>query len=227
MTETLITHIEVAAQYAPFWGYFFVFMLMAIESSFIPFPSEVVLIPAGFLAFRGELTLGNPWADMAICVFCGMTGSLAGAFFNYYFALWLGRPFLYRYGRYFFMSHATLDRAEQIFRRYGDITTFVCRLLPAIRQLISIPAGLARMNKGRFTFFTLLGSGLWSIILILIGHYLGTISRDMSYAELVHRGQALLSEHYGWIIAGLAVFVGIYALVHHLIMAPKKAGASS
>jgi membrane protein DedA with SNARE-associated domain len=124
--------------------------MMAVESSVIPFPSEVALVPAGFMAARGELTFGSPVPDIAAVIACGLAGSLVGAYFNYYLALWLGRPILHRFGKYFFLSEKHLDRAEQIFREYGDITTFVCRLLPAIRQLISIPAGLSKMNFARF-----------------------------------------------------------------------------
>ena len=96
--QFVIEHIEWGVANARIWGFFIVFLLMAIESSFIPFPSEVTLIPAGFLAYRSELTFGNPLMDFIAVVFFGLAGSLAGAFFNYFFALRLGRPFLYRYG---------------------------------------------------------------------------------------------------------------------------------
>ena len=162
MTEHLIGYVEWAASNAHLWGFLFVFGLMAVESSFVPFPSEVIMIPAGFLAFRGEMSTGDPWTDLVLMVLCGTLGSLAGAYVNYFLALKLGRPVLYRYGKYVLFSNPTLERAEEIFREYGDITTFVCRLIPAIRQLISIPAGLARMRLTRFSFFTALGAGIWS-----------------------------------------------------------------
>ena len=111
------------------------------------------MIPAGFLACRGELTFGIPYLDLGIVVFLGLCGSIAGAFFNYYFALLLGRPFLHKYGKYFFVKKEVLERAEELFRDYGEITTFVCRLIPAIRQLISLPAGISRMSVPRFAFF--------------------------------------------------------------------------
>ena len=139
MTEQIAAHLDAIAQYAPVCGFLLIFIFMTIESSFIPFPSEVVMIPAGFLAFKGQLTTGNPWIDCIIAVVVGCLGSIAGAYINYYLALKLGRTFLHKYGKYFFLKEPTLDRAEEIFRKYGELATFVCRLLPAIRQLISIP----------------------------------------------------------------------------------------
>lgn len=130
MTEIIAEHIAAFAAHAHIWGLLLIFVFMTVESSFIPFPSEVVMIPAGFLAFRGELLTGNFWLDAALAILSGTAGSLAGAYVNYYLALHLGRRALYRYGKYFFLSEKTLARAEQFFRDYGDIGTFVCRLLP-------------------------------------------------------------------------------------------------
>ncbi len=222
MTDMLANYIEIAASHAQTWGFLIIFIFMAIESSFIPFPSEVVMIPAGFLAFRGELTFGSPLPDAVTAVFFGLAGSMAGAYFNYYFALWLGRPFLHKYGKYFFLSPDTLERAEQIFRKYGDITTFVCRLLPAIRQVISVPAGLAKMKLSRFSFFTALGAGIWVVILTAIGYYLGSLSKDMSYLDLVHKGKEIIHHNYIWIFTGLAIVVAVYIPVHRMIMQSSK-----
>lgn len=221
MADFLIKHIEFAAMHAQIWGFVIIFVLMAIESSFIPLPSEVIMIPAGFLAYRGSLSFGLPVPDMAIAILAGTIGSLAGAFFNYYLSLWLGRPILYRYGKYFFLKPALLERSEEIFREYGDISTFVCRLLPALRHLISIPAGLSRMNPGRFSFFTLLGAFIWCIILTLIGYSLGHIAKDMSYADLVHRGTDMIKENYVWLFGGLAVIIVIYGYIHHKLVGRK------
>ena len=218
MTDMLANYIQIAASHAHVWGFLIIFIFMAVESSFIPFPSEVVMIPAGFLAFRGELTFGSPIPDAVLAVCFGLLGSMAGAYFNYYFALWLGRPFLHKYGKYFFLSTDTLDRAEEIFRKYGDITTFVCRLLPAIRQVISVPAGLAKMNLSRFSFFTALGAGVWVAILTAIGYYLGSLSKDMSYKDLVFRGKEILHHNYIWIFIGLAVVIAVYIPIHRMIM---------
>ena len=223
MTEIIAEHIGWAASYAHTWGFFLIFFFMAVESSFIPFPSEVVMIPAGFLAYRCGLTFEMPWVDFTAAVVIGLAGSMAGAYVNYYLAAWLGRPFLHKYGKYFFLKEAALDRAEEIFREYGEIVTFVCRLLPAIRQLISIPAGLARMNIARFTLFTALGAGIWTAILSAVGYYFGYLSGDITYRELVRKGTEIINEHYLWIIAGLALAVAAYAALHRRIMGQKRA----
>ena len=223
MLETLASHLESIAALAPHWGFALIFFFMAVESSFIPFPSEVVMLPAGFLAFRRELTLGSPWPDAALALFFGTLGSFAGACVNYWLGLKLGRPFLYRYGKWFFLKPATLRRSEELFRRYGDVTTFVCRLITVIRQLISIPAGFARMPFGRFAFFTILGAGIWNLILLAVGAWLGRETQEMTYLELVTRGKALVTDHYGWILAGLAVVVAVYALCHRLAVGGRGA----
>ncbi len=210
------------SQAAGTWGYLAIFVLMAIESSFIPFPSEVVMIPAGFLAARGELTLGNPWGDVILAVLLGVAGSLLGAYANYYLAKCLGEPFLRRYGRYFFIKEPVLDRAQSIFRQYGAPTTFVCRLLPVIRQLISLPAGLAGMPLGPFTLYTTLGAGIWSAILAGVGFFLGKTTTDLTYEELVPKGKEIISNHYGWILLGLAIFVVAYWALSKWVMKEKK-----
>lgn len=225
MTETLIGHIEWAVSNAHTWGFILIFVFMTIESSFIPFPSEIVLIPAGFLAARGEMTFGDPVIDTVLALLCGLAGSMAGAYINYYLALFVGRPFLYRYGKYFFIKPAVFARAEEIFLEYGEITTFICRLITVVRQLISLPAGIARMPLAKFSLFTALGAGIWSAILLWIGYYMGSLSEDMTYAELVHKGKDLLKEHYIWILLALALLVAVYALIHHLIMKGKAQGS--
>ena len=228
MLESLSAHLDAIAAFAPVWGYAFIFAFMAVESSFIPFPSEVVMLPAGFLGARGELTLGHfgifggAWGDFALAVAVGTLGSLAGAYFNYFLSARVGEPFLRRYGKWFFVKSSHLDRASEIFNRYGSMTTFVCRLLPVIRQLISIPAGLAKMPLKPFTFFTTLGAGLWNVILVTTGFWFGLSFREMAYSELVVEGKALVSEHYMWLIAGIAVFVGGYMALARLAMGRGK-----
>jgi len=218
VTEVLINYIEAAAAHAPVWGLLIVVTLMTIESSFIPFPSEVVMIPAGFLAARGSLTLGSPVADTLLAILAGVVGSLAGAYVNYFLSLRVGAPFLERYGRYFFLPKPKLERAEEIFRTYGAGATFVCRLLPAIRQLISIPAGIARMPLGSFTLWTGLGAGIWVTILTLLGYSLGARTASMSYAEIVHSGKATLSHNLPWILIGCGVVFTVYVLVQRRVM---------
>lgn len=218
MTEILIGHIEWAVSNAHTWGFILIFVFMTIESSFIPFPSEIIMIPAGFLAFRNELTFGISSIDMAIALLCGLAGSMLGAYINYFLALLLGRPFIYRYGKYFFIKPAAFARAEEIFLEYGEITTFICRLITVVRQLISLPAGIARMPLARFSLFTALGAGIWSAILLWIGYYMGTLSEDMTYAELIYKGKEMLKEHYIWILLSLAAIIVIYAIIHHYVM---------
>jgi membrane protein DedA with SNARE-associated domain len=224
MQEFLVNNLESAVAYAPAWGFALILLLMTVESSFIPFPSEVVMIPAGFLAVRGELTCGVPWLDMLIALAVALLGSLAGACINYWLASKLGRPLLYRYGKYFLLSPHTLQRSEEIFRKYGEMTTFVCRMLPAIRQLISLPAGLCQMNFRRFSFFTLLGAGIWCLILLLVGWYLGKAAGDISYPELVARGSDLIRQHYALLLGSLAILVAAYLTVQHFVM---KSGTST
>ena len=218
MTEILVEYIQLGAQLGRTWGPLIVLVLMAIESSFIPFPSEVVMIPAGFMAARGEFLPPDPVAGLVVAVIAGILGSLAGAFVNYGLSFRLGRPFLYRYGRYFFLSAPSLERAEELFRRHGEITTFVCRLIPAIRQLISIPAGLSQMRFGRFALFTGLGAGIWVVILGLAGFALGKGTREMSYEELVPAGEALIRDNLGWIFGSLILIISVYVWVHRRVM---------
>lgn len=148
------------------WGYAGIVILMFLESSFFPFPSEVVVPPAGYLASQGEMSL-------SLVIGAGILGSLLGACFNYWLAVKWGRPLFERYGRYVLVSAKSLDKAEEFFARHGHISTFVGRLLPGIRQYISLPAGLARMNLPLFAFFTCLGAGIWVVILALVGYLIG------------------------------------------------------
>lgn len=226
MNELIAENIALFAAHAHVWGFFLIFFFMTIESSFIPFPSEVVMIPAGFLAYRGELTTGIPVLDLILAIAAGLAGSMAGAYFNYYFSLWAGRPFLHRYGKYFFLPEPTLNRAEEIFRRYGELATFVSRLLPAIRQLISVPAGLVKMNIWRFSLFTALGAGIWTAILAAIGWYFAHLAGDMTYPEMVARGTKMISNHYIWIFLVLGLIVAAYLLIQKKIMASPSSACA-
>lgn len=147
-------------------GYAGIVALMAVESSFIPFPSEMVMIPAGYLASQGKM-------DLWLVILSGLAGSMIGAYVNYFGALWVGRPFLERHGRYFFISLATLAKMDRFFERHGVISTFIGRLIPGVRQLISVPAGLARMNLPLFSAYTALGAGIWGTILAVLGYMIG------------------------------------------------------
>ncbi|MGX3010996.1 DedA family protein [Helicobacter sp. 23-1044] len=161
-------------------GYFGIFAMMFLESSFFPFPSEVVMIPAGYLAYKGEM-------NAIIAVIMGILGSLAGALFNYYLALKFGRIFVLKFGKYFFFSEKTMNQMEAFFKAHGEISTFIGRLIPAVRQYISLPAGLAKMNLPKFCFYTSLGAGIWVIILTILGYYIGGIfSAGMEISEIIH-----------------------------------------
>src|SRR6056297_704471 len=148
------------------WGYSGITILMFLESSFFPFPSEIVITPAGDLTPKHDLNL---WL-----IRLSVTGgSLLGAIFNYWLALYFGRPFLFKYGKYFFITKKSLSKADLFFDRHGHISTFVARLLPGIRQYISLPAGLAKMSLGLFCLFTTLGAGIWVTTLALLGYLFG------------------------------------------------------
>ena len=147
-------------------GYAGIAAAMFLESSFFPFPSELVLPPAGYLASQGKMEL---W----IVVLLGIVGSLLGALFNYWISLRLGRPLILRFGKYVGLTERAYDRAEGAFRRHGEISTFIGRLIPGLRQYISLPAGLARMPIGKFILFTGLGAGTWASILALLGYVIG------------------------------------------------------
>ena len=147
-------------------GYPGIVLGMFLESSCFPFPSEVIMIPAGYLAHEGRMNL---WLAVAM----GIAGSWLGALFNYYLALWLGRPLLLKWGKYFFIDEEKFEKGERFFQRHGEIGTFTARLIPVVRQYISLPAGLVRMNMARFLFYTGLGAGIWVTVLAWIGYVAG------------------------------------------------------
>jgi membrane protein DedA with SNARE-associated domain len=163
-------------------GYVGIFLLMFLESTFFPFPSEVVMIPAGYLAYKGEMNL---YAATA----AGIAGSLAGALFNYYIARSFGRAFFLRYGKYLLVKPETLEKLERFFADHGELSTFNGRLIPGIRQLISLPAGLAKMDVMRFSLYTTLGAGIWVVVLVALGYLIGSnealVSRYLHTATLI------------------------------------------
>ena len=184
-------------------GYIGIFIMMFLESSFFPFPSEVVMIPAGYLAYKGEM-------NMYIAIAVGILGSLAGALFNYYLAIKFGRKFLIKYGKYFFIKEPTIVKMEEFFKSHGHISTFSGRLIPAVRQYISFPAGLARMNLFVFCIYTSLGAGIWVIILTLLGYFLGG-------------NEALIKEYLHTIIIIILVLLAILALWYYRRIKKVKA----
>ena len=190
-----------------------IFLLMTIESSFIPFPSEVVVPPAGYLARAGEL---SSWG----VVLASSLGAIAGALINYLLALWLGRPLVYRFvnsrlGHALLLSEAKLIKAEQYFDKRGAISTFIGRLLPGIRQLISIPAGLAKMPLATFLFYTLLGAGLWNTILFLMGYFLPSMVPGIDTKEQLVEQVTKYSHEIGFTLLSLVALVLAILIVKH------------
>jgi membrane protein DedA with SNARE-associated domain len=176
------------------WGYPGIVVLMALESSLFPFPSEVVIPPAAYLAASGRMNIG-------MVVLCGALGSLLGAVFNYWLALTFGRPFFERYGRRLLVNPQSLARAERFFARHGHVSTFTGRLLPVIRQYISLPAGLARMNFPAFCAATVLGSGVWVLVLAGLGYWFG-------------RNEQLVLRNLHWATLTLAVACAVILLAY-------------
>ena len=189
-------------------NYWTVTLFMAIESSFIPFPSEAVVPPAAWkAAVSGEM-------NVVLVVVFATLGALIGAFINYYLAVWLGRPIVYkfansRFGHMCLIDEAKVQHAESYFDKHGAVSTFVGRLVPAVRQLISIPAGLARMSLGRFVLYTSLGAGVWNAILAALGYYMASIPGLQTEEAVMNKVKEYSSE-IGIVFIALAVFVVAY-----------------
>ena len=183
-------------------GYTGITALMFLESSFFPFPSEVVMPPAGYLAWKGEMNL---WAVLL----AGIAGSILGAIFNYWIAVKFGRPFLLKFGKYFFVSPESIDKADKFFEKHGHISTLVGRLLPVIRQYISLPAGIARMPMKTFILFTTIGAGAWVAVLTFVGYILG-------------EHQELLKEYLHVITLGCVAFAALITCSYLLWLKFKK-----
>ena len=168
----------ITAWYASHMNYASITALMTIESSFIPFPSEVVIPPAVYVASEPTSALcatGNYPVDVALIVLFGTIGAMLGAVINYLLSMWLGRPIIYKFadsrmGHLLLLSSEKVQKAENYFNDHGKVSTFIGRLIPGIRQLISIPAGLAKMHFGQFMLYTFLGAFLWNTVLALLGY---------------------------------------------------------
>jgi membrane protein DedA with SNARE-associated domain len=182
-------------------GYFGIYVGMTIESSFFPFPSEIILIPAGALVAQGKMTL---W----IVFVMGLLGSLTGALINYFLAMYLGRTtidlLVAKYKKILFLNHEKIKQSDDYFRKHGDITTFVGRFIPVIRQLISLPAGFSRMNLFKFCLFTSLGAGAWVAILIYIGYLCGN-------------NAGLIQENLHIITIIILILTGIISVIYILL----------
>jgi membrane protein DedA with SNARE-associated domain len=180
-------------------------LLMTIESSFIPFPSEVVVPPAAYMAaVNGEM-------NILLVVLFATLGADLGALINYFLAKWLGRPIVYKFansrvGHMCLIDEAKVKYAEEYFDKRGALSTFVGRLIPAVRQLISIPAGLARMKMSTFLLYTTLGAGIWNTVLAAIGWYLSTVPGIETEEQLLERVTEY-SHEIGYVIIAVVVFV--------------------
>lgn len=193
---------QVTSWYMDNMNYGTVTLLMAVESSFIPFPSEVVVPPAAYKALEEDSDM-----NIVLVVVFASLGAICGALVNYFLALWLGRPIIYkfvetRFGKMCLLSKEKVEKAEKYFDKHGKSSTFIGRLVPGIRQLISIPAGLAKMNLISFTCFTALGAVIWNIILAVIG-YIGHGSKD-----LIDK----YSHELSYVLLGLGVLFVIYLI---------------
>lgn len=191
-------------------NYWTITLLMAIESSFIPFPSEIVVPPAAWKAATGQ------GMNIYLVVLFSTMGADIGALVNYYLARWLGRPIVYkfansRFGHLCLIDEEKVKHAEAYFDKHGAVSTFVGRLIPAIRQLISIPAGLARMKVGTFLLYTTLGAGIWNSVLAGIGYYLSTIPSIDSQEKLIAQATRY-SHEIGYVLLGLLLLVVVALL---------------
>ncbi len=197
-------------------SYLLIFVLMTVESSFVPFPSEVVVPPAAYLACtKGDM---NVFAVVLVAT----AGALCGALINYFLSLWIGRPLVYsfadsRLGHALLINREKVDKAEKYFDSHGAISTFLGRLIPAVRQLISIPAGLARMNLGVFCIFTALGAGIWNAVLAVLGWWLG---RTVPLDELFNQVEKY-NDYLTW--AGIAIGVICLGVIVYNLLRPRRA----
>lgn len=195
MLMTLVNALLHFAQAIGYWGIVF---LMALESSFIPFPSEVVIPPAAYLAAQGKLSI-------YLVIISGIAGSLIGALINYFLAYYLGRPLIYRlaeskWAKFLLIKPEQVKKAEQFFTRYERGSTFFGRLVPMVRQLISLPAGFTKMSLWRFSLYTFLGASIWTIVLAMLGYFFGANEEvwKLYYSEI------------SWSLLGLALMLGLY-----------------
>ena len=193
-------------------GYPGIVALMAMESSILPVPSELVMPPAGYWAAKGEMSF-------ALALLSGVIGSIIGALANYYGARLIGRPLLQRYGKYVLLSEQNLERSERFFAQHGEISTLIGRLFPVIRHLISIPAGLHGMPLPKFILYTAVGAGLWCAILTWIGYFLGQ-------HEGVLRGEEL-HRYVTWAILVLIPLSIITVIVYVVGRRRRGAGGGS
>ncbi len=205
----------VTAWYSAHMNYGSIVALMAVESSFIPFPSEVVIPPAAYVAENPDSAVcvtDNYIVNVALIVLFGTIGALIGAIINYLLSMWLGRAIIYAFvdskaGHLLMLSREKLEKAETYFNDHGKVSTFVGRLIPGIRQLISIPAGLSKMPFGQFLLYTFLGAGIWNTVLAVLGYVahgqadlINEYSHELSVAILVLLGAVIIFYAVRWLV---------------------------
>lgn len=203
-----VAFIEWCLEHLNYWT---ITLLMTIESSFIPFPSEVVVPPAAWLAADPDSGL-----NVYLVVFFATLGALLGALVNYFLALWLGRPIIYKFansrlGHMCLIDEPAVKKAEEYFDKRGAASTFIGRLIPAVRQLISIPAGLARMKMSTFLIFTALGAGAWNIVLAALGWYMSKVPGIETKEQLIEK-VTVYSHEIGYCFIALGVFIVAYLI---------------
>lgn len=194
-------------------NYWTIIVLMAIESSIIPLPSEVVVPPAAYFSLQANSSL-----DFWVVILAATVGAYLGSAINYGLSMIIGRPIIYAFadskvGHFFRLSKEKMEKAEQYFQKKGSISIFFGRLLPAVRHLISIPAGLSRMNFGTFSFYTILGAGIWNVVLASLGYLLYRVVPDDSqfFAQLEHYNHYLKIA--GFTLLGLVIIYIIYKVM--------------
>ena len=191
-------------------NYWTITLLMAIESSFIPFPSEVVVPPAAWKS------ASDSSMNVFLVVFFATLGANIGALINYYLSRWLGRPIIYKFansrlGHICLIDEAKVKRAEDYFAEHGALTTFIVRLIPAVRQLISIPAGLSRMRLSTFIIYTTLGAGIWNSILAAIGYYLSKVPGIETEEQLLAKVNEY-SHEIGYVFIAIGILIVGYLI---------------
>jgi membrane protein DedA with SNARE-associated domain len=179
-------------------GYISIFVFMVMESTAFPVPSEAIMPFAGFLIAESKLTF-------TLVIAVSTLGSIVGSLLSYWIGLYGGQPFIERYGRFFLLDHDDLAATERFFKKYGDATIFICRFIPVVRHLISLPAGMGRMNLVRFSIYTIIGAGLWNAFLTVCGFYLRkNWEVVMQYSRIVDIAVLAI------LVFGIALFIKKY-----------------
>lgn len=184
------------------FGYIGIFIMTFIESTFLPIPAEITMIPAGYLVSKGEMS-------MVMVLISSITGTVSGAYVNYFIARRLGRPFIEKHQKYFFLNEKRIAKIDSFFEKHGEISTLSGRLLPGVRHFISFPAGFSGMKISKFCTYTAIGGGLWMAVLAYVGYFLGG-------------NDALLEKYTPWIIAGATVVALLAVAIYTLIINRRK-----